>query len=86
MVGWQTCEVWCGGGGLVDKFWVRQKIVYGKLNIKPIFVTSAFILQSIGKQFLIDQQFLSPQTLVNAENIFQKSISIKPNTALHLNL
>ena len=30
--------------GLVDKFWVRQKMVYGKWKYKPISTISTFIL------------------------------------------
>ena len=33
------------------------------------------------KKFIVDQHFQSPQVPVNEENVFVKSISIKPNTA-----
>ena len=35
-----------------------------------------------GKQFPVDQHFLSPQTPINVENNFRKSISVEPKFAL----
>lgn len=70
-----------GGGDLVVNFeWDKKWFTENKKHT-PIFVINVFILRSTGKKFPVKQHFPTPQTSVNVESIFQKSISVKPNTA-----
>ena len=69
-----------GGGDLVVNFEWNKKWFTENKKLTPISVINVFILRSTWKKFPVKQHFPTPQTSVNVENIFQKSISVKPNT------